>query len=71
MDKKHPHSINGMRVFSLLSSVLFGVDSFVRANACAGAAIDALVRVDNIDVACRNSLNGAFVDAGAACDAGV
>lgn len=71
LDKKYPHSVDGVRVISLLSSVLFGVDSFARANACACTAIDAFVRVDNIDIACRNSLNGAFVDAGAACDAGV
>mgnify|MGYP001521402384 CR=1 len=50
---------------------LFCVNSFAGANAGAGTAVDALLGVDYIDIACRNSLNGAFVDAGAACDARV
>ena len=47
------------------NSVLLRNDRFARANACAGAAVDALVGIDNVDVAGRNGLDGAFADAGA------
>ena len=49
-----------------VSARLFGSDSLAGANACAGAAVDALVGIDNIDIACRNSLNGALADASSA-----
>ena len=47
---------------------LFGLDRLARANASAGAAVDALLRVDNIYVAGRDRFYRAFVDAGAAGD---
>ena len=46
-------------------------DCFVRASAGASAATNACVRVDDIDVAFRNSAHRAFVDASAASNAAV
>ena len=46
-------------------------DCFVRASAGASAATNAGIRVDDIDVAFRNSAHGAFVNAGAASNAAV
>lgn len=55
-----------LRCFELLR-----YDRFAGANACARTAVDALVGVDNVDVAGRNSLDRALADAGAASHAGV
>ena len=50
--------------------VLFtGLDSLAGANACTSTAVNALVGIDNIDIAGRDSLYRAFVDAGTASDA--
>ena len=57
---------DGFMIRSLLRN-----DSLVRANACAGAAVDALVGIDDIDVAGRDGLYRAFADAGPACYAGI
>ena len=46
-------------------------DCFVRASAGASAATNAGVRVDDIDVAFRNSAHRAFVNASAASNAAV
>jgi hypothetical protein len=46
-------------------------DCFVRASAGASAATNAGVRVDDIDVAFRNSAHWAFVDTCAASNAAV
>ena len=46
-------------------------DCFVRASAGASAATNAGIRVDDIDVAFRNSAHGAFVNASAASNAAV
>ena len=46
-------------------------DCFVRASASAGSATNAGVRVDDIDVAFRNSAHRAFVDTCAASNAAV
>ena len=46
-------------------------DCFVRASAGASAATNAGVRVDDIDVAFRNSAHRAFVNASAASNAGI
>ena len=45
--------------------LLLGSNSLAGANTCAGTAVDALVSVDYIDVASRDSLYGALADAGA------
>lgn len=59
----------GVHAFFRLS--LFGDDRLRRTNACAGAAVDALVGIDYIDVPLRDSLYRAFADAGAAGNAGI
>jgi hypothetical protein len=46
---------------------LFSTDSFGGANARACTAVDARRAVYNVDVAGRDSLNGAFVNTGTAC----
>ena len=50
----------------IVRRLLCGRDRLAGANACAGAAVDALVSVDNIDVASRDSLYRALADAGTA-----
>ncbi len=52
-----------------LTALLARNDCLARTYACARAAVDALVGVDDVDVARRNSLYRAFADAGAASDA--
>lgn len=44
-------------------------DSAGGASVCACAALGALVGVDGVDITFRNSANGAFIDAGSACNA--
>ena len=44
-------------------------DSIVRASASAGAATNALIWVNDVDVSLGDSANRAFVDASAASDA--
>lgn len=66
-----PEALCFGHVFPCYNRALFRNDRLAGANACAGAAVDALVGVDDIDVAGRNSLRGALADAGAACNAGV
>ena len=56
-------------VFMCFRSELLGDDSLARANACAGAAVDALVGVDDVDVAGRDGLYRALADAGTAGNA--
>ena len=46
-------------------------DCFVRASAGASAATNASVRVDDVDVAFRDSAHRAFVNASAASNAGI
>ena len=46
-------------------------DCLARANASASTAVDALISVDYIDIALRDSLYGALTDAGTACYASV
>ena len=46
---------------------LFGCGN--RANVLAVAAADALISIDNVDIALGNALNGALRSASAACDA--
>ena len=48
-----------------------GDDCFAGANRCAGTAVDAGVGIDVVDVAFRDSANGAFGEAGAASNAAV
>lgn len=70
-EKAHSRSV-GVRFFTDLRCFeLLRYDRFAGANACARTAVDALVGVDNVDVAGRNSLDGALADAGAASHAGV
>ena len=54
------------RAFLCLLVKLFGLDRFARANACAGAAVDALVRIDYINITGRDCLYRTFVDTCAA-----
>lgn len=55
---------------SFISTELFAGDNCLAgANFCAATALDALVRVDVIDIALRDSLNGANRHAGAASNA--
>lgn len=61
-------------IFLLMQFHLFRLvfnDCFVRASAGAGTATNAGVRVDDIDVAFRNSAHRAFVNACAASNAAV
>lgn len=51
------------------SGLFAGDDSFAGANFSASAALDARVGIDYIDVAFRDSFNGAVGQAGAASDA--
>ena len=54
----------------LLSSELFSLGSFYRANACASAAIETCVSIDNVlAVLFRDSLNRTFRSASTAADA--
>jgi len=53
----------------LLVSLLLEADSAAGASVGTGAALGAFVGVDAVDVALRDSANGTFVDAGAACNA--
>ena len=43
------------------------MNSLNRANICAGATISAKIRIYHINIAFRNSLNRAFIDATATC----
>ena len=72
LNRKHTlrPKLRGVLSFRIFRSLLRN-DRFARANACAGAAVDALVGVDDVDVAGRNSLYQALADAGAACYAGI
>ena len=59
----------GIASFKFYSTKLFaGDDCLGGAYRCAGAAVDAGVGVDNVDVAFRDSAHGAFGEAGAASD---
>lgn len=64
-----PEALCFGHVFPCYNRALFRNDRLAGANACAGAAVDALVGIDNVDVAGRNGLDGAFADAGAAGNA--
>jgi hypothetical protein len=57
--------------FHFYSMQLVLNDCFVRASAGASAATNAGIRVDDIDVAFRNSAHGAFVNTCAASNAAV
>ncbi len=59
----------GIASFKFYSTKLFaGDDCLGGAYRCAGAAVDAGVGVDVVDVTFRDSANGAFGEAGAASD---
>lgn len=64
-----PEALCFGHVFPCYNRALFRNDRLAGANACAGAAVDALVGIDNVDIAGRDSLDGAFVDTCAACNA--
>ena len=59
-----------LNAVSLSFQLVFN-DCFVRASAGASAATNASVRIDDIDVAFRNSAHRAFVNASAASNAAV
>lgn len=62
----------GIASFKFYSTKLFaGDDCLGGAYRCAGAAVDAGVGVDYIDIASRDSLYRTFADAGTAGNAGV
>ena len=62
----------GIASFKFYSTKLFaGDDCLGGAYRCAGAAVDAFVGVDHVDIACGNRLNGAFAGAGAASYTGI
>ena len=74
MKKVCCHPNGKQQTFSLLMLIFCHLvfnDCFVRANAGAGSATNAGVRVDDIDVAFRNSAHRAFVNASAASNAAV
>ena len=59
----------GIASFKFYSTKLFaGDDCLGRAYRCAGAAVDAGIGVDVVDVAFRDGAHGAFGEAGAASD---
>ena len=68
---KTPPSERRAGVFIACRELFTGLDSLAGANACAGSAVDALVGIDNVDIAGRDSLYRTFVDAGSASDAGI
>ena len=65
IDKKKALPFEG-RAFLCLLVKLLGLARFARANACAGAAVDALVRIDYINITGRDCLYRTFVDTCAA-----
>jgi len=68
--QKKPRQWNVAGLSSLLcATVLWKADSAGGASVSASATLGALVGVDAIDVALRDSANGAFVDAGATSNA--
>ena len=56
------------RLFSDMPGRLFRLDSLLRADAGAGAAVHAFVSVDGVDIAFGDGAHGAFTDAGTATD---
>ena len=65
-----PEALCFGHVFPCYNRALFRNDRLAGANACAGAAVDAGVGVDYIDIASRDSLYRTFADAGTAGNAG-
>lgn len=66
-----PEALCFGHVFPCYNRALFRNNRLAGANACAGAAVDAGVGVDYIDIASRDSLYRTFADAGTAGNAGV
>ena len=66
--KKSGYILVGYPLSHLASDDRLQADSLGRTNSCACATLDALVSIDYIDVAGRNSLNRTLIDASTASD---
>ena len=66
-----PEALCFGHVFPCYNRALFRNDRLAGANACAGAAVDAGVGIDDIDIAGRDRFGRALADAGAAGNAGI
>ena len=65
------HTFSGCAFFRIFPCCLSFDDRLAGANACAGAAVDALIGIDHIDIAGRDRFGRALADAGAAGNAGI
>ena len=65
------HTFSGCAFFRISPRRLSFDDSLARANASAGTAVDALIGIDDIDIAGRDRFGRALADAGAAGNAGI
>ena len=67
---ENPAQFSGGAV-PLRKGLLFGSDGARGADTCAGAAVDANVRVDGVDIALADGAHGALADASTARNAKV